>query len=276
MWHSHREMCDTRAMKLEEVVKYQNDLLRLTEFDDYPNALNGLQLENSGTVRKVAAAVDACEAVLQKAVETGSDFLIVHHGIFWGGLQPVTGAQYRKLKLAIESDLAIYSVHLPLDAHPNIGNNALLCDALGFPVERQPFLGIGFQVEHEVNRNSLCRRIEQAVGGHVHLAPAGPPVSRKIGVVTGGAGEDIFKAAAEGVDTFITGEGPHWTFTAAEELHVNLFYAGHYATETLGVQGLARLLEDKFGLPWSFIHHPTGLSKFWAAVAATGASRVDR
>ena len=88
MWRNHREMCDTRSMKLEEVVKYQNDLLRVTEFNDYPNALNGLQLENSGTVSKVAAAVDACEAVLRMAVEVGADLLIVHHGLFWGGCRP--------------------------------------------------------------------------------------------------------------------------------------------------------------------------------------------
>ena len=105
-------------MKLEEVVRYQNDLLRILEFDDYPDALNGLQLENSGTVDRVAAAVDACEAVLGMAVEAGANLLIVHHGLFWGGLQAATGARYRKLKLAIENDLAVYSAHLPLDAHP--------------------------------------------------------------------------------------------------------------------------------------------------------------
>ena len=259
IWHSSREMCDTRAMKLEEVVKYQNDLLRITEFDDYPNALNGLQLENSGTVSKVAAAVDACEAVLRMAIAEGADLLIVHHGLFWGGLQTATGAHYRKLKLAIENDLAVYSVHLPLDAHPQSGNNVLLCNALDLPERRQPFLKIGLQVEAELDREILCRRLEQAVGGSVHIAPGGPPVTRRIGVVTGAAGGEIFDAAAAGVDTFITGEGPHWSFTAAEELNVNLFYAGHYATEVFGVQELAKLLQEKFGLPWTFLHHPTGL-----------------
>jgi dinuclear metal center YbgI/SA1388 family protein len=246
-------------MKLEEVVKYQNDLLRVAEFDDYPNALNGLQLENSGIVTKVAAAVDACEAVLRMAVEAGADLLIVHHGLFWSGLQTVTGAHYRKLKFATENNLAVYSVHLPLDAHPRCGNNVLLCNALGLPEPRQPFLEIGLQVEAQIDRANLHRRIEPAVGGNVHLAPGGPAVTRRIGVVTGGAGGAIFKAAAAGVDTFITGEGPHWSFTAAEELHVNIFYAGHYATETFGVQELAKSLEVEFGLPWEFLPHPTGL-----------------
>jgi dinuclear metal center YbgI/SA1388 family protein len=246
-------------MKLKEVVKYQNDLLRVAEFNDYPNALNGLQLENSGKVSKVAVAVDACEAVLRMAVEDGADLLIVHHGLFWAGLQTLTGAHYRKLKLAIENDLAVYSVHLPLDAHPQLGNNVLLCNALDLPEPRKPFLEIGLQVEAKLDREILCRRIEQAVSGNVHLASGGPTVAHKIGVVTGGAGDQIFKAAAEGVDTFITGEGPHWTYTAAEELNINMFYAGHYATEVFGVMELAKLLQEKFGLPWIFLQHPTGL-----------------
>ena len=246
-------------MKLEEVVRYQNDLLRIWEFDDYPDALNGLQLENSGTVDRVAAAVDACEAVLGMAVEAGANLLIVHHGLFWGGLQAATGARYRKLKLAIENDLAIYSAHLPLDAHPQLGNNALLCNALDLPGPRQPFLKIGLQVEASVDRQTLLDRLENSVSGKVHLAPGGPPVTRKIGVVTGAAGGEIFNAAAEGIDTFITGEGPHWSFTAAEELHVNILYGGHYATEVFGVQALAKSLETRFGLPWTFLHHPTGL-----------------
>lgn len=246
-------------MNLEEIVVYQNDLLRITEFNDYPNALNGLQLENAGKVSKVAASVDACEPVLTRAVETGADLLIVHHGLFWGGLHCITGAHYRKLKVAINSNLAIYSAHLPLDAHPQYGNNALLCDALGFPETRRRFLGIGFQVEVEIEREILRQKIENAVGGNVHLAPGGPALARKIGIVTGGAGGEVFKAAAEGVDTFITGEGPHWSFTAAEELGINLFYAGHYATEVFGVRQLASLLQTKFDLPWEFLDHPTGL-----------------
>jgi putative NIF3 family GTP cyclohydrolase 1 type 2 len=163
------------------------------------------------------------------------------------------------LKLAISNNIAIYSAHLPLDAHPRHGNNALLCDALAFPEARRSFLGIGFQVDVPIERDLLKENLERAVAGKVHLAPGGPAVCRRIGVVTGGAGGEIAKAAEEGVDTFITGEGPHWSFTAAEELGVNLFYAGHYATEVFGVQELGRLLEAKFNLPWMFLHHPTGL-----------------
>jgi dinuclear metal center YbgI/SA1388 family protein len=250
---------DTRLMKLEEIVSYLDHLLRIAEFDDYPHALNGLQLQNSGRVTKVAVAVDACEPVLEMTVAAGADLLVVHHGLLWGGLQTFTGPFYRKLKLAMANDLAIYSAHLPLDAHSRHGNNALLCDALGLPEPRRSFLQIGFRVDVQIERDLLRENLERAVGGKVHLAPGGPTVSRSVGVVTGAAGGEVAKAAEEGVDTFVTGEGPHWSFTAAEELGINLFYAGHYATEVFGVQELGRLLEARFELPWEFLDHPTGL-----------------
>ena len=159
--------------------------------------------------------------------------------------------------------MAIYSAHLPLDIHPEIGNNALLAAALGlengvpfFPTAGQ---NVGLKFEAEVSREVLRDHLARAVGGAVHLAPGGPVLAKCIGVVTGGAGGDIAKAAEAGVDTFITGEGPHWSYTAAEELGVNLFYAGHYATETFGVKAAAELLAGKLALPWQFIDHPTGL-----------------
>jgi len=246
-------------MKLAELVSYWNGLLKVGEIKDYPNAVNGLQVENSGEVTKVAVAVDACEAVMRMAVDSGADLLFVHHGLFWNGLAPVSGAAYRKLRLALKGNLAVYSAHLPLDVHPVFGNNALLCDALGLGEWRMPFLEVGWRVEQETPREELAARLEKAVGGRVHLAPGGPAVARKIGVVTGGAGSEIYKAAAQGVDTFITGEGPHWSYPAAEELGVNLFYAGHYATETFGVKALGKHTQEKFGLPWEFLDHATEL-----------------
>lgn len=246
-------------MKLSEITARIDAHLRIAEIKDYPNALNGLQVANDGNVTKIAAAVDACEAVMTQAVEAGADLLIVHHGLFWSGLAPITGAVHRKLSLCLKNNLAVYSAHLPLDEHGELGNNALLCDALGLPAERKPFLTSGVQVDFQIDRAELVKRLSQAVGGRVHLAPGGPDQTRKIGVVTGGAGGAIGQAAAEGVDTFITGEGPHWSYTAAEELGVNLLYAGHYATETFGVKTLAAYLEKEFGVPWFFIDHPTGL-----------------
>ncbi len=251
------------GMHLNEVVGYLDELLGVRVIGDYPNALNGLQVQNSGGLSKIGAAVDACEAVISEAAEAGVDLLLVHHGLFWGGLAPLTGASYRKTRAILDADMAVYSAHLPLDAHPLFGNNVLLAGALGLE-NGEPFFTefgqpIGWKFEAEVNREVLSDRIEHAVGGPVHLAPGGPVVARKIGIVTGGAGGEVAKAAKEGVDTFITGEGPHWSFTAAEELGINLFYAGHYATETLGVKALAAEVSKKFALPWQFIDHPTGL-----------------
>lgn len=250
-------------MHLNEVVGYLDDLLGVPSIGDYPNALNGLQVGNSGGLSKIGAAVDACEAVIDEAAAAGVDFLLVHHGLFWGGLAPLTGAAYRKTRMILEADMAVYSAHLPLDVHRRFGNNALLADALGLE-NGEPFFTefsqpIGWKFEAEVNREVLRDLIEKAVGGPVHLAPGGPVVARKIGVVTGGAGGAVARAVKEGVDTFITGEGPHWSFTAAEELGINLFYAGHYATETFGVKALAAEISKKFALPWQFIDHPTGL-----------------
>lgn len=250
-------------MHLADAVKYLDELLRTHEVGDFPQALNGLQVENSGGLTRIGAAVDATEAVIREAAQAGVDFLIVHHGLFWSGAQRVTGATYRKTRLMMEADMAIYSAHLPLDIHPEIGNNALLAASIGlqngvpfFPTAGQ---NIGLLFEAEVSREVLRDHLARAVGGPVHLAPGGPVLARKVGVATGGAGGDIAKAAEAGVDTFITGEGPHWSYTAAEELGVNLFYAGHYATETFGVKAAAELVSRRFALPWQFIDHPSGL-----------------
>jgi dinuclear metal center YbgI/SA1388 family protein len=250
-------------MHLNEAICYLDDLLRIPEIGDYPQAMNGLQVENSGSISRIGAAVDATEAVIKEATEAQIDFLIVHHGLFWNGAQRLTRANYRKTRLLMEADMAVYSAHLPLDLHPTIGNNALLAAALGLeggePFHEAFGQKIGLRFEAEISREVLRDQLERAVGGNVHLAPGGPVLARRIGIVTGGAGAEIAKAAAAGIDTFITGEGPHWSYTLAEELQVNLFYAGHYATETFGVKAAAELLARKLALPWQFIDHPTGL-----------------
>lgn len=259
----HAFGCSDFSMHLTEAVSYLDDLLRTHEVGDFPQAMNGLQVENSGGLTRIGAAVDATEAVIREAAQAGVDFLIVHHGLFWSGAQRVTGATYRKMRLLMEADMAVYSAHLPLDVHPEIGNNALLAAALGLE-NGVPFFAtagqnVGLKFEAEVSREVLRDHLARAVGGPVHLAPGGPVLARRIGIVTGGAGGDIAKAAEAGVDTFITGEGPHWSYTAAEELGVNLFYSGHYATETFGVKAAAELLAGKLALAWQFIDHPTGL-----------------
>ena len=248
---------------LKKITDYLGRTLKLDEIADWPTAMNGLQLANPGKVTKIAAAVDACGFTIEAAIKSGADLLIVHHGLFWSGAQPLTGGNYWKFKAAFANDLAIYSAHLPLDVHPALGNNALLCEALGIK-KRTPFFFekgqfIGYKSKVRLRRSELQERLAKVLGGPVHLCPGGPEIIRNLGVVTGGAGAEINKAASEGIDTFITGEGPHWSFTAAEELGVNLFLGGHYATETFGVKALAAHLSRKFRLPWEFIDHPTGL-----------------
>ena len=249
---------------LKDITAFLDHELKHAEIQDYPGAMNGLQLDNSGSVERVIAAVDSTLPVIEKAAELGSgSLLIVHHGMFWQGAQPVTGSFHRKLKIAMEADMAIYSTHLPLDVHPQWGNNALLAQEVGLRQTSEFLdfkgLAVGVQGEWSGTSDQLKEKLEGILDGPVHLCPAGPEKIERIGVVTGGAGSEVEKAAAAGVDAFITGEGPHWSYGLAEELGIHLFYGGHYATETFGVKALGGVLEREFGVSWSFLDHPTGL-----------------
>ncbi len=248
---------------LFNIVRHCDTLLRTAEVNDWDRAHNGLQVENDARVTRIAAAVDASLATVKLAIAAQADLLIVHHGLFWSDTVPWTGKRRELQRLLIENNLAIYSSHLPLDLHPKLGNNAQLAAALGFK-QLKPFFfekgaHIGFQATAKVSRDELVKRLARAAGVAPKLLPGGAAQCRRIGIVTGGAGAELKKAAAEGVDTFITGEGPHWTFALAEELGLNVLYGGHYATETFGVKALAGHLSRKFRLPWTFLDHPTGL-----------------
>jgi dinuclear metal center YbgI/SA1388 family protein len=248
---------------LARIVAYADKYLRIGEIGDWDNALNGLQVQNSGRVTRIGAAVDISTRVLRETAKRRIDFLIVHHGLFWPGLQPVTHGLHRKLKIAFENDIAVYSAHLPLDVHPVVGNNARLAASLGFKSVK-PFLEekgqpIGVKGTVSLAREVLVRRFKTALDGPVKSFNFGPEKLRTVGIVTGGAGSEIYRVAAEKIDTFITGEAPHWAAIAAEELEVNLLLGGHYATETFGVKALAAHLAKRFKIPWTFIDYPTGL-----------------
>jgi dinuclear metal center YbgI/SA1388 family protein len=248
---------------LAAVSVYCDRILRTREIGDYDGAFNGLQVENQGTVTKIAAAVDASLATLKLAVAARADLMIVHHGLFWNRRQPWTGKNYELARWVIENDLALYSSHLPLDAHPQFGNNIQLCKALGL-ARPKPFFQshgqtIGYKSQTTMSRAELAARLERVTGSWPIVISGGRDICRCVGVVTGGAGAELKAAASEGVDTFITGEGPHWTFALAEELGLNVLYGGHYATETFGVKALAAHLSKKFKMPWVFIDRPTGL-----------------
>ncbi len=250
-------------MKVTELVSYLDEYLGVEGHPDARNALNGLQLEGHDEVRSIAAAVDASLATIEEAIQRGVDMLIVHHGLFWGGLQPLTGRRYAKVQKAIDARLAVYSAHLPLDAHPDVGNGAVLARAVGLDIDA-PFgeyqgVSVGWQGRMDEPREFLLEKLENTVGGPVRLIPGGPERVRRAAVATGAGGSLIGEAHAAGIDTLITGEGAHHTYFDAMELGVNVFYAGHYATETWGVRALAMHLEGEFGLHWEFIDLPTGM-----------------
>jgi dinuclear metal center YbgI/SA1388 family protein len=250
-------------VKLEKIVSYMDKALRHADFQDYPGAHNGLQVENSGNITRIAAAVDCHEAVLQAAVNARANLLIVHHGLFWGETVPWTGVHYRKMRLCLDNNLAVYSTHLPLDAHPVWGNNALLMKALGVRRSRPFFEAKGALIGRRAEVNwsvpELARRLRKATGVSPRVVCAVNPRVRKLGVVTGGAGNDIPQALAAGVDTFISGEANQHIYGLAHELGINLLLGGHYATETFGIKALAAHLSKKYRLPWTFLDFPTGL-----------------
>ena len=251
-------------MDFRSLVDYLDTYLRTAEVPDYPNALNGLQVDSArARVRRIAVAVDAAQHTIDAAARAGADLLIVHHGLFWDGNQPVAGRRYRRLKALFDADLPLYAAHLPLDVHPEVGNNAVLARELG--VEIRGTFGeyrgapVGVWGALEIRREALCARLDALLGGRVKMVPGGPEQVRTVGVITGGAGGEVLVAARAGLDAYVSGEGAHHNYFDAEEGGVNLLLGGHYATETFGVRALGRHLEEKFGLEWTFIDHPTGL-----------------
>lgn len=248
---------------LNEIVSFLDSELRIKEVPDYQGAMNGLQMEGQQKVTQVAVAVDASLAVMRKAADSGANILIVHHGMFWNGARRVTGATYEKFRLAIEAGLAVYSAHIPLDIHPVIGNNACLVSALELE-KPEPFFEwkgilLGIRGRFTGSLKQLVSQVGKVLGEEPHVCSAGSEEAGVVGVITGGSGSEVAAVRESGVDTFLTGEGPHWSYTEAEEIGMNMIYGGHYLTETGGVKAIARLLSDRFGVETEFIDHPTGM-----------------
>lgn len=251
-------------VKLASLTDHLDRFLGVDEHPDYRTALNGLQVQGREEVRKIAAAVDTSEAVIRHAADQGADLLLVHHGLFWDGLRPITGRRYRKVAALLDAGMALYSAHLPLDGHPEVGNCILLARALELEVEDRfgSYEGapIGwYGTPAEWGRQALVDRCAEVLGGPVQLLDGGPEQLRRVAVVTGGGGSFIEEAARQGVDTLVTGEGSHHTFVDAHELGLNVIYGGHYRTETFGVRALAAHLAETFDLDWVFLDHPSGL-----------------
>ena len=219
------------SIDLQTVTAFLDGILSVDSIPDASRALNGLQLENGGAVSRVAAAVDGSEKAIHAALETGADLLLLHHGIFWQTMQPITGIAYRKLKAAMDGNLAIYAAHLPLDVHPVYGNNALLAKACGIrPCSNEGLdyhgVSLGTHGEFPGTCRELAQRLETVLGASIQTFWADSP------------------------------EGSHWNIPMAHELGVNLVFGGHYFTETFGVKALGHLLKDVYGLDYAFIDLP--------------------
>lgn len=248
---------------IDDVVTYLDGYLRIAHVPDDDRAQNGLQVANSGRLGSIAAAVDACQATIDGALAGGAGLLIVHHGLFWGGLEPLTGRHGRRVRALIRGDLALYAAHIPLDCHPEVGNNAILARELGLR-DTQPFgdyegMKIGVVGGLQASRAQLADSLERLSGVAPLMLATGPEQVRQVAIVTGAGAAHIREAHEAGADTLITGEGLHHSYFDAEEWGVNVLFGGHYATETVGVKALAEHLSKRFEIPWEFLDHPTGL-----------------
>lgn len=254
---------------LEVLSRFLDATLAIRSIPDYPNAVNGVQLANVGDIERVACAVDFSTEAVTGAIEAGARLLLVHHGMFWGGVQPLTEHRHKRLWMLVTHDIAVYSAHLPLDVHPEIGNNALLAADLGLTPSggfaSYQSIEVGLSGTSDVPTRVLAERaaaLATAHGGHLVATPFdGDRVTKRWGICTGsGADSSTLRDAVQrGLDTLIVGEGPHHTAVDARELGIVILYAGHYATETLGVRALGDRLARQFNLTSTFIDAPTGL-----------------
>ena len=241
---------------LQELVDTCDQRTRRAAFKDAPGAFNGLQVANNGRVTRIGAAVDAGVVPFQKAVAAGIDFLIVHHGMYWDMPRPLTGPAYERVATLIQGNCALYSNHLPLDGHPEIGNNALLARHLDLTPTR-PFLirdgeAIGWIAAHQETRAELKIRL-QKLYPRVIAIECGSERPANVAFCSGSGNSAMPELLREGVDTLVTGELREEWFNFAQEQRLNLYLCGHYATEVHGVKALAAELSAKFGLPWEFI-----------------------
>ncbi|RLF86069.1 Nif3-like dinuclear metal center hexameric protein [Thermococci archaeon] len=248
----------------DEIVNFLDEYLNVLAFPD--KSRNGLQVEGKEEVEKIAFAVDACMDTFIKARTFGADMLIVHHGLIWGGIEYVRGLVQKRLKFLLENELNLYAAHLPLDLHPEVGNNAQLLKLLELE-PREPFgsyngLNIGYISEFDEPKPlPLVAQIlvEKLKTDYVKAYEFGVEEIRRVGVVSGRGGFAIPEAIEKGVNLFITGEFLHDDYHTAKEGRLSVIAAGHYASETLGVKALMPILREKFGVKTVFIDNPTGL-----------------
>jgi dinuclear metal center YbgI/SA1388 family protein len=251
------------SVPTDELIAYLDTYLRIAEVPDEAGSRNGLQVEGGPAVGRIALAVDASERTIEEAAGWSADLLIVHHGLFWDGGVPLTGRRYRKVRRLIEGQVAVYSAHIPLDVHPEVGNNVVLARALGLEVEGWfgDYRGIPLGVwgVTDLRREALAARLDDVLGVRVRMMAGGPERLGRVGIITGGGGSMIGQAIGAGLDAYVTGEGAHHTYFDAVEGGINVYYGGHYATEVWGVRALGEHLRERYGVEARFIDGPTGL-----------------
>jgi dinuclear metal center YbgI/SA1388 family protein len=253
-------------MTLTEVAKWLDDCLDLAATASLDSSLNGLQVASRTTdVGKVAFAVDAAMESFRRAAEWGAQLLVVHHGILWDRQQRITGSFYDRIRFLVEKDLALYAAHLPLDIHPEVGNNVGIARQLGL-TELKPFgtykgMLLGFKgiLPDAIPLEEVVARLAYRQGEPVRTLPFGPPRVKSIGIISGDAPWGAAQAAAEGLDAYVTGESAHEIYHHCLEQHIHAIFAGHYHSESHGVQLLAGRLARETGLVTTYLDVPTGL-----------------
>ncbi len=249
-----------KTVALSNIVELLDRELDTTAFAA-DSSHNGLQVENSGQISKICCGVDASLEFLEQAHAAGANLCVVHHGLSWGpSLARITGLNYRLISFLIQHDMALYASHLPLDAHASLGNNALLARKLGLrhlaPFGEYKGMTIGFRgtLPRAISSESFAKRLATATpGGNLVAMPFGNPMIRTVGVISGGADNELPQAIAAGLDAYVSGEVGLQAYNEARHGQINAFFAGHYATETFGVKALGELLERRFSLPTEFI-----------------------
>jgi dinuclear metal center YbgI/SA1388 family protein len=255
-------MAETRAIARTKLVRYLDDYLKIGSIPD--RSLNGLQVEGHARIRRAAFAVDASLEAIRAAARMRAEILIVHHGLFWSENERITGVMRGRIGALVENDISLYAAHLPLDCHGEVGNNVELVRLFGFELG-ETFadyhgvrLGFTATSKSPLTRAALSNKIERALRCRVSRLEFGPSTIRRIGIVSGGAAVFAAEAKDLGCDALITGETSHTAYHMAKEARINVFFAGHYASETVGVKALARHLRDVFHLDCRFIAAPTG------------------
>jgi dinuclear metal center YbgI/SA1388 family protein len=243
------------------IVAFLNEYLNIDTIEDV--SCNGLQVEGVADVIRVGLAVDASMSVYHKAADLGCQFLLVHHGIIWGGIKAITGPVYNHLKFLIEHGINLYAAHLPLDLHPEAGNNICLVRLLKLS-DVEPFgaykgIDIGFAgvLPKAATIEQVSGRLKDHLGGTVRCLPFGPELNTKLGIVSGSGSDCIPEAISRGMDCVITGEPKHENHHTALEGAINVVYCGHYESEQLGVKEVGKILAEHFGVVIKFIDEPT-------------------